>query len=89
MATKAGEVLMGGADGAGAGFVGCGPVSAPGDPRPTPPRGDSIATPVHVDSSLPVHRLTTAQVGEMLRAGIIDPDDRIELLDGVLVEISP
>ncbi len=45
--------------------------------------------PVHVDPSLPVHPLTVAHVGEMVRAGILDEDDRIELLDGVLVEVSP
>jgi Uma2 family endonuclease len=45
--------------------------------------------PVHVDSSLPVHPLTIVDVYEMLRVGILDEDDHIELIDGVLVEMSP
>lgn len=45
--------------------------------------------PVHIDASLPVHALSVTDVGEMVRAGIIDPEDRIELLDGVLVDMSP
>lgn len=45
--------------------------------------------PVHVDPSLPVHPLTIGNVHEMLRAGIIDPGSHVELLDGVLAEMSP
>jgi len=45
--------------------------------------------PVHMDTSLPVHPLTITDVTEMLRAGIIAEDDHIELLDGVLVAMSP
>lgn len=44
---------------------------------------------VKVDPSLAVHPLTVADVHEMLRVGIIGPDDRVELLDGVLAEMSP
>jgi Uma2 family endonuclease len=36
-----------------------------------------------------VHPLTVADVDGMVRAGILDEDDRVELLDGVLVEMSP
>ncbi|MDQ3677271.1 MAG: Uma2 family endonuclease [Actinomycetota bacterium] len=45
--------------------------------------------PVFVDASLPVHPLTVDDVHEMLRVGIIGPEDHVELLDGVLAEMSP
>lgn len=45
--------------------------------------------PVHVDHLLPVHPLTVADVDEMVRVGILDEDDHVQLLDGVLVEMSP
>ncbi|MDQ3722122.1 MAG: Uma2 family endonuclease [Actinomycetota bacterium] len=45
--------------------------------------------PVHVDESLPLHPLSVENVMEMVRAGILDEDDHVELLDGVLVEMSP
>lgn len=45
--------------------------------------------PVHVDETLPLHPLSVANVLEMVDAGILDTDDRVELLDGVLVEMSP
>ena len=44
---------------------------------------------VHVDVSLPVHPLTVDDLEAMVRAGILAEDDRVELLDGVLVEMSP
>ncbi|MEA2190359.1 MAG: hypothetical protein QOI73_480 [Solirubrobacteraceae bacterium] len=44
---------------------------------------------VRVDAALPVHPLTVTDVYAMLEAGILDEDDHIELLDGVLVEMSP
>ncbi|HEX4344653.1 MAG TPA: Uma2 family endonuclease [Solirubrobacteraceae bacterium] len=44
---------------------------------------------VHVDAVLPVHALTVADVDAMLEAGILAESSRIELLDGVLVEMSP
>lgn len=44
---------------------------------------------VHVDASLPVHPLTVDDVRAMVRAGILAEDERVELLDGVLVEMSP
>jgi Uma2 family endonuclease len=34
-------------------------------------------------------RLTVAEVMEMARTGILDEDERVELLDGVLVRMSP
>lgn len=42
-----------------------------------------------VDAALPVHALTVADVDAMLAAGILEENSRIELLDGVLVEMSP
>jgi Uma2 family endonuclease len=44
---------------------------------------------VHVDASLPVHPLTVDDIAAMVDAGILGADDRVELLDGVLVEMSP
>lgn len=44
---------------------------------------------VHVDPHLPVRPLSIADVDAMVRAGILDEDDRVELLEGALVEISP
>jgi Uma2 family endonuclease len=44
---------------------------------------------VHVDASLPVHPLTVDDLAAMVRCGILGEDDRVELLDGVLVEMSP
>ena len=44
---------------------------------------------VHVDASLPVHPLTVDDLAAMVKAGILGEDDRVELLDGVLVEMSP
>ena len=44
---------------------------------------------VHVDASLPIHPLTVDDLEAMVRAGILAEDDRVELLDGVLVEMSP
>ena len=44
---------------------------------------------VHVDPSFPVHPLSVGNLEAMVRAGILAEDDRVELLDGVLVEMSP
>ncbi len=43
---------------------------------------------IRVDAALPVHALTTSDVDAMVEAGILSEDDQIELLDGVLVEMS-
>ena len=45
--------------------------------------------PVHVDETLPLHPLSVTDVLGMVDAGILDEDDHVELLDGVLVEMSP
>jgi Uma2 family endonuclease len=42
-----------------------------------------------VDAAFPVHALTVDDVHAMLAAGILEENSRIELLDGVLVEMSP
>ncbi len=44
--------------------------------------------PVYVDPLLPLHPLTVDDVAAMLDAGILGEDDRVELLDGVLVEMN-
>lgn len=43
---------------------------------------------VHVDPVLPIHPLTVADFEEMFRVGILGENDRVELLDGVLVEMT-
>jgi Uma2 family endonuclease len=42
-----------------------------------------------VDAALPVHALTVSDVDAMVEAGILEENSHIELLDGVLVEMSP
>ena len=42
-----------------------------------------------VDTVAPPHRLTFDNVLRMVEAGILDEDDRVELVDGVLVDMSP
>lgn len=44
---------------------------------------------VHVASDLPIHPLSVDDVQRMVEAGILGEDDRVELIDGVLVEVSP
>jgi Uma2 family endonuclease len=44
---------------------------------------------IRVDAALPVHALTVTDVLAMVEAGILEENSRIELLDGVLVEMSP
>lgn len=44
---------------------------------------------VHIDATLPVHPLTVDDIRAMVDAGILGEDDKVELLDGVLVEMSP
>jgi len=40
-------------------------------------------------ATVPVHRLPVEDVMGMVRAGVLDEDDRIELVEGVLVEMVP
>ena len=44
---------------------------------------------MHVDASLSVHPLTVDDLEAMVGAGILGEKDKVELLDGVLVEMSP
>ena len=44
---------------------------------------------VHADASLPVHTLTVDDLKATVVAGILGEQDKVELLDGVLVEMSP
>jgi Uma2 family endonuclease len=39
--------------------------------------------------AVPIRRLTPENVVAMVEAGILDEDDRLELVDGVLIEMSP
>ncbi len=56
----------------------------------TPRTAGTIAVmPVHVDETLPLHPLSVADVEAMVGAGILDERDHVELLDGVLVAMSP
>jgi Uma2 family endonuclease len=41
------------------------------------------------DDVLRRHRFTIADVDRMAEVGILEPDDRVELLDGELVDVSP
>ena len=38
---------------------------------------------------LPRHRFTSAEFEHMASAGVFGPDDRLELLDGEIVEMRP
>lgn len=44
---------------------------------------------VRLDPDVAVRPITVAQLDRMVEEGIIGEDDRVELLDGVLVEMSP
>jgi len=42
-----------------------------------------------VSATVPVHRLSVDDVYRMVEAGVLDEDDRVELVEGVLVEMVP
>ncbi len=42
-----------------------------------------------VPATVPVYRLSVEDVYRMVEAGVLDEDDRIELVEGVLVEMTP
>lgn len=44
---------------------------------------------ITVPSHVPVHPISVDRYHEMIGAGILGEDDRVELLEGVLVEMSP
>ena len=48
-----------------------------------------VATPVVSAPTVQIRRLTSDEVLAMVAAGILTEDDRVELEDGVLVELSP
>ena len=50
------------------------------------PVAERASVPYGDDPPRPLHRLSVAQYDAMARAGILGPDDRVELLDGFLVE---
>jgi len=37
----------------------------------------------------PIHRLTVEDVFQMLDAGVLSGDDRLELIDGILLDVAP
>ena len=49
--------------------------------KPTPPSSSAL--------NLPVRRFTVAEYYAMAEAGILTEDDRVELIDGVIVEMAP
>ena len=42
-----------------------------------------------VPATVPVHRLTVEDVYRMVEAGVLDEQDRVELVEGVLVDMVP
>jgi Uma2 family endonuclease len=42
-----------------------------------------------VSLTVPVHRLSVQDVYRMVEAGVLDEDDRVELVEGVLVDMVP
>lgn len=42
-----------------------------------------------VPVTAPVHRLSVEDVYRMVEAGVLDEDDRVELVEGVLVDMAP
>jgi Uma2 family endonuclease len=42
-----------------------------------------------VPTTVPVHRLSVEDVHRMVAAGVLGEDERIELVDGILVEMTP
>lgn len=40
-------------------------------------------------AAVPIHRLSPDDVIAMVHAGILDEDDRVELVEGILVEMNP
>ncbi len=44
---------------------------------------------VVLDPPLPRHRFTRAQYEQMVEAGVFTPEDRLELLDGEIIDMAP
>src|SRR5262249_20113394 len=56
-------------------------IPGPGTSLAPAPRGPVLAEPVR-----PVHRFSVEQYHRMIEAGILTEDDRVELLEGVIVD---
>ena len=54
---------------------------------------EQIETKIHprieTSDGLPIHKITVEVYEKMIDSGVFDEDDRVELLDGVIVEMSP
>ena len=48
-----------------------------------------VQSAVDVPSLLPLHRFSTADYLEMIEKGVIGPGDRVELVGGIIVDMSP
>ena len=44
---------------------------------------------IETDDEFPIHKISVKDYEKMIDIGIFDEDDRVELLDGVLIEMSP
>lgn len=44
---------------------------------------------IETSDGLPIHKISVEDYEKMIDIGIFDEDDRVELLDGVMVEMSP
>lgn len=53
------------------------------------PTGPSLTDPAFLAALEHQHRLTVADYHRMIAAGVFQEDERLELLEGVIVEISP
>lgn len=51
-------------------------------------RGGTLARSM-LSAETPIHRLSVEDVRRMVDAGVLREDDRVELVDGVLVDMSP
>ncbi len=47
------------------------------------------SVPVEIAPGAPLQPLTLGQYERMVEVGVLDEDDRLELLDGLLVAVSP
>ena len=53
------------------------------------PGGPSLTDPAVLAALEHQHRLSVEDYHRMIAAGVFDEDERLELLEGVIVEISP
>lgn len=57
-------------------------------PNPTTTRGTSTHPPQPVHA-MPVHRFSTDDYLAMIDAGVLGPEDKVELIDGTICDMSP